>query len=67
MWPLSINAAVTAVLSELDGNFTIKEEQRMASNAFLSRENKWHAQPGMARILLNAAAHWSLPRGSDRK
>lgn len=64
---LSINAAVTAVLSELDGNFRVKEEQRMASNAFLIREKKKrYAQTGIARILLNTA-DWSLPRESDKK
>lgn len=36
---ISVDAAVTAVLSELDGIFTLKEEQRMTLKAFFSEKD----------------------------
>lgn len=56
-----MDAAVVAVLSELDGTFA--EEQRVAPKAF------WfllYCQLALVRGLLNTAGHLDSPWGSDR-
>lgn len=38
-WEISVTAALEAALSELDGMFALREEQRRAKKAFLSEED----------------------------
>lgn len=63
---ITVDAAIVAVHSELDGIFALREEQRSALGTFLDANNVFALLlTGSGNSFLNTAAHRGTPLGSN--